>query len=427
MNNHTGYLKITNKGEMDIGALTMIGATNKRGDSSKIGFFGSGLKYSMAVMLRAGIPFKIFSGEKEYKIGTKKKKFRGNEINLITVNGKDTSFTTDMGANWKPWFCIRELYCNALDEGNTTIEVAGETSGSKGSTAIYIGFTPEIKRVVDNWNNYFSNKRTDVFLNTPSIRVYSGGSKMITYRKGINVFEQETKCLFNYDLDELNINESRVVDSPYMMNYYITSELKNHATVEIARAILENGNDDKLYETINLNWQAGYTFNQNWLEAIGDRKLVPREVAGLYVDELTGNELLISNELIGELKKFFQDKIKIIGRHENGTTYHKKTEKEQQRIDKCVDILRKVNLEIPYKIEVVSFEQENVLGSVNKLRDEILIARKTLNMGKRMLLSTIIEEYSHLDSEAGDKTRKFQDYLINQYINQIEQQIGEEI
>ena len=47
-----GYIRIENKGEMDINALLLLGATNKRDNEAMIGFFGSGLKYAVAVLLK---------------------------------------------------------------------------------------------------------------------------------------------------------------------------------------------------------------------------------------------------------------------------------------------------------------------------------------------------------------------------------------
>lgn len=46
------YLKIENEGTVPVEAFTLIGASSKRDDSSKIGMFGSGNKYALAYLLR---------------------------------------------------------------------------------------------------------------------------------------------------------------------------------------------------------------------------------------------------------------------------------------------------------------------------------------------------------------------------------------
>jgi len=53
------FLKIQSKGEIETEAFTLIGASSKRNDETKIGYFGSGLKYSIAALLRNNIDFKI--------------------------------------------------------------------------------------------------------------------------------------------------------------------------------------------------------------------------------------------------------------------------------------------------------------------------------------------------------------------------------
>jgi len=53
------YILIQNDGEIETNSFELIGASTKRDDKTKIGFFGSGLKYSIAYMMRKGIEFKI--------------------------------------------------------------------------------------------------------------------------------------------------------------------------------------------------------------------------------------------------------------------------------------------------------------------------------------------------------------------------------
>ena len=55
------FIKIESKGNIDPQAFVLLGASTKRDDESKIGFFGSGLKYSIAYLLRNNIEFKVFS------------------------------------------------------------------------------------------------------------------------------------------------------------------------------------------------------------------------------------------------------------------------------------------------------------------------------------------------------------------------------
>src|SRR5207302_1267275 len=102
-----------------VNAFKLLGASNKRGDSAKIGYFGTGLKYAIAVMLRQGIEFKVFSGTKEIKIGQRNTKFLDSTVAVMTVNGEKTSITLDAGIDWQPWFAIREIYSNSIDEGGT--------------------------------------------------------------------------------------------------------------------------------------------------------------------------------------------------------------------------------------------------------------------------------------------------------------------
>lgn len=79
MSKTSKYLRISSQGEIEEKAFTLIGASSKRGDNTKIGYFGSGLKYSIAWLLRNKIDFKIFSGYRPINVsgGVQKSIIRG--------------------------------------------------------------------------------------------------------------------------------------------------------------------------------------------------------------------------------------------------------------------------------------------------------------------------------------------------------------
>ena len=167
------YMEFSNKGEVEINAFKLLGASTKRGQNGKIGFFGTGLKYAIALMLREDIKFKVYVGTKEVKLGVRKTAFGGTKVGVITVNGEKTSMTTDAGIDWKPWFAIREIYSNALDEGGA-MELSDTFNPEAGKTKIYVEMSEKLGDVSSNWQSYFTMKREpeeEIVLNKGNQRI----------------------------------------------------------------------------------------------------------------------------------------------------------------------------------------------------------------------------------------------------------------
>lgn len=423
-----GYIKIVNKGEIDVDALMLLGATSKRGDDSKIGYFGSGLKYALAVLLRNKIDFKIYAGDKEIKVTLGKKEFRGKTFDVIKVNGKFTSLTTEMGVDWEPWFAVREVYCNAIDEGEASMKVSETLGGEAGFTTVYIKNEYVLADLFENWNKFFSEKRTDVLAESEALntRIFEGNKhELLVYRKGVRVHQADRKCLFHYDLGWIKINESRVVASQFEMMLGIPRVLGKMATPSMIAKIFDGYQDT--FEK-DLSWSSVNIFNNDWLEMIGGRKIVIDTVAGYFMEEMANSKcLLLPEDLAIALKDYFGTKVNVLGKtdkYESGFLM-KATPEQEVAITEAKAFLAKGDIDVTYPIVVFHFSEESKLGEANS--GTIRLSPKLFDMGKRNVVITMLEEFAHLQSGFGDKTRSFQDFLFHKWMTLLENKIGERL
>ena len=54
------FLQVSSTGIIDTNLLRIIGFSTKRGDETQFGHFGSGVKYSMALLIRNNITFNLY-------------------------------------------------------------------------------------------------------------------------------------------------------------------------------------------------------------------------------------------------------------------------------------------------------------------------------------------------------------------------------
>ncbi len=414
------YIEIANKGEMDINSLLLLGASTKRDDTSKIGYFGSGLKYAIAVLLRNKITFEIYSGKDKIKISTKKVDFRGKTFNKIYIGGKHTSLTTEMGIDWEPWFALREIYCNALDETSPEFNLVDVIDPQEDSTKIYIEYNNLFAKVLQDWDKYFSQKRKDIIFQAEGFTAYYGSdNEYIIYRRGVQCHHEAAKCLFHYDLDDIEINESRTLKHAVDSTWKTAELVVQYASADMVRRIY-----DEYKGTVeeNFRWHAGVgRFNQNWLEVIGGRRLVRKYVAGYFSKEiLEGKCLILPSNLINALREQFKNKITVLG---ESTTYGRylvmeQTAKEKFFIEQSLAFLKENAVDVTYPIDMGIFEDKSIWGLADNER--IILSQEVFKQGKKKVVETIYEEFIHLKYNLKDSCRPMQDFLINSLISQFE-------
>jgi hypothetical protein len=60
-----------------------------------------------------------------------------------------------MGEDWACWQIIRELWCNALDEGGAVNEITETIEGIENKTIFYIQEDLQVHNVIKEWDKYF--------------------------------------------------------------------------------------------------------------------------------------------------------------------------------------------------------------------------------------------------------------------------------
>lgn len=267
-NNHRNMIIITNKGLIDPLAFELMGASTKRNDTSTIGYFGSGVKYAIAGLLRAGIPFQLWRGEEEIEFTTEPVKMRDQEFHRIHINGTATSLTIDMGPRWEKWMLLRELYANAIDEGG---EMAVTNNYQQfitpDRTTIIFPDTAPLKEVMDRQDHYFTRDR-EVVYEDERIRLYEEIGDGSFYVKGILVGGGRGPG-FGYQLlsEPYQLNEERQLSQAYMAiqnTVQAIFKIENEKFIRkwVARAKTENSTERWLVD--NCQYLSVYALPKAW-------------------------------------------------------------------------------------------------------------------------------------------------------------------
>lgn len=236
-----------NPGEIDVDAITTFGVSVKEGPNP-IGFFGTGLKYAIAVLLRTGHKISIWSGDRELRFTTERREVRNKPFDFVLMREGDRltplNFATEYGKTWKPWMAYRELYCNARDEGGSvyrTITAASATDPRRGLTQIRVEGA-DIEDVHQNSALYFCEDEPDVVCN--GVGIYRRPSQVLFYR-GIRVLFLPKPAIFTYNfIDRLiGLTEDRTMTHPFMATYYLAEALAKCDDPAILEAALAPARD----------------------------------------------------------------------------------------------------------------------------------------------------------------------------------------
>jgi hypothetical protein len=210
----TQILCFQNAGEIDPRLVTIMGTNVKEG-ANPIGYFGTGLKIAIAIVLRLGGQITIQSGEKQMTFYASDETIRGKIFGLIRMETDGEiqflGFTTELGKTWEPWMAYRELYCNMKDENGSVVLMDTMPSPCKGNTRVLVD-CPELLAVHKEPRLWLLPK-VELLWKTPVLECYAGKS-YVGYYHGIRVCEFEKPTTFIYNLlGQHTLTEDRTLAS----------------------------------------------------------------------------------------------------------------------------------------------------------------------------------------------------------------------
>jgi len=413
------YIKIKNNGLLHIKALTLVGASTKVHDRTKIGQFGSGNKYALAYLLRNNYEVQVYSGLDQMHIATAPLDFRGHKFHVIYINGQQTSITTDMGKDWKYWQALREIYCNALDEPKSEFDIVQEIEPMPDETHFYIKFERDGLDFIKNFDNYFAFNKTVVYESGIGKIMIRTGDSVNIYRKGIRCYEPNNQSLYDYDLEQIDVDENRIVRYTWEVEEQIWQLIFSCTNKDVLRNIFLNL-DKSFYEArfSNISSIHAKRISDECKDVLTEIKFVPAEYSGMLKPDEEMMYARIPSRLYDAIKPYLKNdnlatKFKI---YTDGAYREIEPDSLQQSvIDNALEFLKKVDFFIPYIINLAIFVEKDVLGT--KSEEVIILSDTCLEKGITVVINTIIEEYIHIKYGVKDETRGFQDAIISEFIS----------
>lgn len=239
-------------GLLDLRAITCIGVNTKPHSVNPIGFFGTGLKYAVAILVREGMTVTLLTGGEAYNFYRKTEKFRDKDFDFIRMKRElmsgvarkaqysELSYTTEFGKTWKLWQAFRELYSNTLDENGETyvVESLEEINLRDDRTYIVISGEEFAKEYDDRARNFLPDGLT-VKQQDSKLQVLDRPSNHVYYR-GMRVYDLDKPSQFTYNfLEDVELTEDRTAKN----FWWIKTRIEQH--------ILESGDASMVERAVN--------------------------------------------------------------------------------------------------------------------------------------------------------------------------------
>lgn len=396
---------------LDEAFIFTMGASVKTG-SNPIGFFGTGLKYAIAVTLRLGGSIKIETRNHKYEFRTYGSELRGKTIHMISCDRTDINgvleqlrcpMTADYGKTWKPWMVMRELYSNTIDEGGEVRE--GDWDGRSITLEAlkpqmpteYTRIVVEHPEIYDAWimrDKYILNKQRNPIYSCDELDIYSGGCDTFFYR-GISVAVSPIHACYTYNVKVAiyGLTEDRTMSNESLKTQ-LSYALHKSKDEGIARSILTAACTPETFEagiffaSYDIKYECSVEYAREAVAAV--KKHITNAPQGLKAQVYE--------------YQWQQDAESIYKRT-------KLTDEEQAKADECFRIL--ANAGMTFEKWKLYWSTDMTAMATTSLAQNVIVMNPDLTLHKpdwkRETCKTLIEEWVHLRYHAPDFTREMQE------------------
>lgn len=399
------YVIFENNGVLDTRAIKTFGVSAKEKENA-IGYFGTGLKYAIAILIREGLKVELMAGGRHFVFAKKQTDFRGTTFEAITMNGEDLPFTTQLGRNWQVWQAFRELYCNALDENGRVYQSEDPPilDGTSSSTHFIVS-GPAIKEAFNTRHKIVLSLPSSMKTEVEGLEIYSQSSQSLYYR-GVRVFDFDRPSLFTYNiLEELELTEDRTLKFAHPALARIPISLSKIHDRSMIKKVLTAGEE---YAERDFSFLALTYYHEG--------------CSPEFLDVLS-KEYRLNNDRLNKSARDLQRKImnSAASRHYEPEEL---TRVESKQLDKARAICLRVFPDFAdFKILVVKSLGQDTMALADESERCMVISKRTFGFGTKFLVSTMIEEYMHLKTGYGDCTRQLQTHLFDTICSLIEDHV----
>ena len=368
-----------NSGAIDLDVIRTMGVSVKNNDNP-IGYFGTGLKYAIAVLLRTGHKVELDSNGETYVFSSREKIIRGEPFPLVFMNDEQLGFTTDLGKNWEVWQAYRELHSNCLDEGGKVANTPWEadTCWRVSGDGISEAYADRYKIFLHGEPRWLGE----------DLEIHEGSSSHIFYR-GVRVLQLPKKTRFTYNfINGITLTEDRTAKSSFDVSYKLASRLPTVAKEDFW---------EKMFSRRTDVWENHLDFDY-----CGSPSEAFLEQAGRYYRE-------------GRLTDS-QAKLYLSNRGDDAIEQITLTDDEKKTVEEAIEMCEKT-LNAHIDREKLFFVDHLGGGVYGKMQEgNILIPRQTIANGRDFLMITLWEEFIHQHLGLDDCTRQMQQYLFDKVL-----------